>query len=234
MFLFLVVCAFKTVRIVIILLTLCCSLVGVVLCFTFAHVGTEIRRGERLNQLECSLWQQVNVWWKKARKCDSRFLIDLRNFVKSLMLKKMLCLYLCYFRINDETFFFQLMVSLSSDKNCHFCEMTATAKNAQECYFSLINLSVVWINWFSCDKLYWLPSLWNDKNNKCSWVPFFYEQCECAVNKIDFLAIDCIRNRCVSPSLQVSSCSSKRVWHLHKQEELVVTLSYEFGCWRKT
>ena len=51
MFLFLVVCAFKTVRIVIILLMLCCSLVGVVLWFTFAHVGTEIRRGERLNQL---------------------------------------------------------------------------------------------------------------------------------------------------------------------------------------
>ena len=46
MFLFLVVCAFETVRIVI-LLTLCCSLVGVVLWFTFAHVGTEIRRGER-------------------------------------------------------------------------------------------------------------------------------------------------------------------------------------------
>ena len=116
-------------------------------------------------------------------------------------------------------FFFQLMVSLSSDKNCHVCEMTATAKNAQECYFSLINLSVVWINWFSCDKIYWLPSLWNDKNNKCSRVPFFYEQCECDVNKIDFLAIDCIRNHCVFPSLQVSSCSSKRVWHLHKQEE---------------
>ena len=54
MFLFLVVCALKTVRIII-LLTLCCSLVGVVLWFTFAHVGTEIRRGERLNQLECSL-----------------------------------------------------------------------------------------------------------------------------------------------------------------------------------
>lgn len=143
MFLFLVVCAFKTVRIII-LLTLCCSLVGVVLWFTFAHVGTEIRRGERLNQLECSLWQQINVWWKKARKCDSRFLIDLRNFVKSLILKKMLCLYLCYFRTKDETFFFQLMVSLSSDKNCHFCEMTATAKMLRSAIF-------LWSIWVWCE-----------------------------------------------------------------------------------
>ena len=124
------------------LLTLCCSLVGVAVWFTFARVGTEIRPGERLNLLECSLWQQINVWWKKARKWDSRFLIDMRNFVKSLMLKKCCDLDLCYFRMNNETFFFQLMVSLSSDKNCQFCEMTETAKSAQECrYFSMINFN---------------------------------------------------------------------------------------------